>query len=189
MKRCRKCGQTKPLGDFHRRKDTASGTRAHCKACVRSENRSRNASYAQLAVTVDQKRCTVCKEIRPSSRFAKTTKNRTDGLRSECLDCHCKSQIPRESKRRATKAGCDGRHSPSDRAARFAFYGNKCVVCGSADRLEADHNIPLSRGGADWASNIIPLCKRCNISKHTKTLREFLVSRPVVPGEPHRSTT
>ena len=34
-KTCTKCGETKPLDDFHRHKGKADGRRSHCKECVR----------------------------------------------------------------------------------------------------------------------------------------------------------
>lgn len=34
MKTCRKCGETKPLDEFHRRKDAKDGCRNDCKKCA-----------------------------------------------------------------------------------------------------------------------------------------------------------
>lgn len=177
MKHCLACNTFKPATEFHARSDTPSGLRAHCKGCVRTQNRERNSRYEQLEVTCTHAKCTKCGEIKAAARFARTPRNRATGLRSECLDCHCKDQVPREAARRALKHLAPGAHSAVQRAARFAYFGNKCVACGATERLEADHNIPLARGGSNWASNIVPLCKPCNISKHTKTLREFLPKR------------
>ena len=38
-KTCTKCGETKPLDDFHRDKTRAGGRYPHCKECVREYNR------------------------------------------------------------------------------------------------------------------------------------------------------
>lgn len=46
--------------------------------------------------------------------------------------------------------------------------GGRCVVCGSQERLEFDHTIPLSKGGANTARNIQLLCERCNRTKGGK---------------------
>ncbi len=46
--------------------------------------------------------------------------------------------------------------------------GGKCVRCGSRERLEYDHIIPVSKGGSDTARNIELLCEKCNREKSDK---------------------
>ena len=41
----------------------------------------------------------------------------------------------------------------------------RCVRCGSRERLEFDHIVPVSRGGANTVRNIELLCESCNRSK------------------------
>ena len=48
-------------------------------------------------------------------------------------------------------------------------------------RIEVDHIVPLSRGGADDESNWQPLCGRCNRHKSTMTNAEARVAR-TLPG-------
>lgn len=43
--------------------------------------------------------------------------------------------------------------------------GGKCVDCGSRERLEFDHIIPVSRGGSNTARNIELRCESCNRRK------------------------
>jgi Holliday junction resolvasome RuvABC ATP-dependent DNA helicase subunit len=43
--------------------------------------------------------------------------------------------------------------------------GGKCVKCGSRERLEYDHIIPVALGGSNTARNIELLCEACNRSK------------------------
>ena len=55
----------------------------------------------------------------------------------------------------------------------------RCAYCGEASyTLHADHVIPLSRGGDHSFNNILPACERCNLSKGTKRLDDFLKMRP-----------
>lgn len=42
----------------------------------------------------------------------------------------------------------------------------KCQRCGSNERLEYDHIIPVSKGGSNTVRNIQLLCEHCNRSKH-----------------------
>jgi hypothetical protein len=44
--------------------------------------------------------------------------------------------------------------------------GGKCARCGSRDKLEYDHIVPISKGGSNTARNIELLCEKCNRSKH-----------------------
>jgi len=50
------------------------------------------------------------------------------------------------------------------------WYGNKCLRCGSEDRIVADHVVPLVKGGAHSIDNIQPLCWSCNRWKNTRIL-------------------
>jgi 5-methylcytosine-specific restriction endonuclease McrA len=43
--------------------------------------------------------------------------------------------------------------------------GGQCVKCGSRERLEFDHVIPLVAGGSNTERNIQLLCEACNRSK------------------------
>lgn len=43
--------------------------------------------------------------------------------------------------------------------------GGKCARCGSRERLEYDHIIPISKGGSNTARNIELLCEKHNRSK------------------------
>ena len=43
--------------------------------------------------------------------------------------------------------------------------GGKCAKCGSREKLEYDHIIPVSKGGSNTARNIELLCESCNRSK------------------------
>lgn len=54
--------------------------------------------------------------------------------------------------------------------------GHVCVYCGGSNngkRLERDHIHPIALGGLDEPSNVVPACRSCNASKHTKTVTEW----------------
>jgi 5-methylcytosine-specific restriction endonuclease McrA len=75
--------------------------------------------------------------------------------------------------RRASRVGAVGSHTKEEWLAKIAEYEGCCAYCGSLNRLVRDHDVPLSRGGSNYISNIVPACNRCNSSKHDSTGEEF----------------
>ena len=55
----------------------------------------------------------------------------------------------------------------------FTKFKNKCFNCGSTDRLELDHHIPLSKGGKLIEGNVVILCKSCNSGKRDLLPEDF----------------
>lgn len=48
---------------------------------------------------------------------------------------------------------------------RLAYYGHRCWMCGSPERITVDHVKPLSKGGAHMLCNLRPACDDCNTRK------------------------
>jgi len=53
------------------------------------------------------------------------------------------------------------------------LYSAACIYCGSRDRVEADHILPLSKGGRQSIGNLAPACLLCNRSKGSKFVMEW----------------
>jgi 5-methylcytosine-specific restriction endonuclease McrA len=69
-------------------------------------------------------------------------------------------------KRRAVRHASRGNFTVEEFKELCERYGNKCLACGDAEAvLEADHVVPLTKGGSDNISNIQPLCGSCNREK------------------------
>ena len=75
--------------------------------------------------------------------------------------------------RRARELAAEGHYSLAEWLALLKRYGHRCGYCGAVGKLEPDHRVPLSRGGSNWISNIIPACRRCNTRKRTATETEY----------------
>lgn len=54
----------------------------------------------------------------------------------------------------------------------LARFGGRCAYCGRSGRQTQDHVLPLTRGGAHSASNVVPACKSCNCRKQKRTPEE-----------------
>jgi 5-methylcytosine-specific restriction endonuclease McrA len=69
---------------------------------------------------------------------------------------------------RVTEAG--GSFTADEWIALVEKYDYKCVCCGSVKPLDADHVIPVSKGGTSNIENIQPLCRSCNSRKNNRTI-------------------
>jgi len=72
--------------------------------------------------------------------------------------------------RRARKMAAGGSYTSEQIERMFLSQRGKCVGCGASIKryFEADHIVPLTRGGPNDISNIQLLCMPCNRRKHTK---------------------
>jgi 5-methylcytosine-specific restriction endonuclease McrA len=74
-------------------------------------------------------------------------------------------------KRRAAKYASRGTFTAREFKELCEKYGNRSLCCGDTEAvLEADHVVPLTRGGLDDISNIQPLCGYCNRRKFVEIL-------------------
>ncbi|MDP4007115.1 MAG: HNH endonuclease [bacterium] len=73
-----------------------------------------------------------------------------------------------KNRRNRLLALATGQHSWEEWQELKRKHNYACALCGRKEpdiKLTADHITPLSRGGANWISNIQPLCKGCNSRK------------------------
>ncbi|MEU5166802.1 HNH endonuclease [Streptomyces mutomycini] len=52
-------------------------------------------------------------------------------------------------------------------------YDDLCAYC-DEPYSHIEHVLPLSRGGQHTASNVVPACSACNLSKGAKTPDEWI---------------
>jgi 5-methylcytosine-specific restriction endonuclease McrA len=90
---------------------------------------------------------------------------------------------------RARKYAAAGSFTPAEWLELVALYGGRCAYCGSTDPLEADHRIPLARGGSNLIENILPACHSCNARKHLMSEAEFRARRASESTDDLQSTS
>ncbi|MFF8942860.1 HNH endonuclease [Streptomyces sp. NPDC014864] len=130
--------------------------------------------------------CRLCGRAKPAAQFLSGKAKKPS---SACSTCRRKAQaqhiknyyrsLPPDKrhelthKRRAVAYGVE--HVAYSRTAILDRWGHACAYCG-ARATHLDHVHPLSKGGADVESNIVPACAGCNLSKGAKTLAEWVQS-------------
>jgi 5-methylcytosine-specific restriction endonuclease McrA len=83
-------------------------------------------------------------------------------------------------KRRAARHASRGNFTVEEFKELCERYGNKCLACGDTEAvLEADHVVPLTKGGSDTISNIQPLCGSCNRKKFV-TIIDYRLSTNIL---------
>jgi predicted restriction endonuclease len=83
-------------------------------------------------------------------------------------------------KRRAARHASCGNFTVEEFEELCESYGNRCLACGDTEAvLEADHIVPLTKGGSDDISNIQPLCASYNRKKFVNII-DYRVSTDVL---------
>lgn len=86
--------------------------------------------------------------------------------------------------RKAMERGCTHSRliSGAEMQKRWNQFDNACAYCGSkpADPsvLEVEHVVPISKGGPNLLSNIVPACNCCNRSKHKHDMVKWYRKQP-----------
>lgn len=90
------------------------------------------------------------------------------------------SRKKNKARRRALAAASDGVFTRAQVEDKWLMIGRCCGYCRTPtpfDLIDADHVWPLSRGGSNDVTNIVPSCRECNRDKHTSTLTEWADDR------------
>ncbi len=125
-------------------------------------------------------RCGACLEFLPRERFH-SERRTLFGIKSQCRRCHGRCSVASrnpenqrrlrresEARRRARQRGAPGSVPSGEMAALSILWGSHCLKCGSTERLQWDHIVPLARRGSHCVSNLQRLCRACNEIKQAK---------------------
>ena len=172
VKTCTKCGVDKPLAEYYRRSNRASGYASQCIECdkvykrknaerILERNRKYRAENRELYRAADKKR-----RSNPRRLDQKRDANRRYFKKHYAIDpvrflskCHIRNRRIRET----------GTVTQAEWDALCERAGYRCLSCGKKRPLTMDHIVPVSVGGSHTIDNLQPLCKQCNCSKGTDT--------------------
>jgi 5-methylcytosine-specific restriction endonuclease McrA len=82
------------------------------------------------------------------------------------------------ARRRARETGASGSYTWSEVTRVYLDLGSVCAYCHQpAPNFEPDHVVPLSRGGSNSITNVVPSCPLCNSDKRDLSLSEWAADR------------
>jgi 5-methylcytosine-specific restriction endonuclease McrA len=155
-KECSKCGVLKPAHEFTAESRHADGLRSECKTCYFTPER-----YAQ-----DQEwRKKNPERVRQYNLRSRPAR---DAYTIQWKKDHPELTRLQDARKRAKRRSNSGIRdlTPAQWKDIKAAYKFCCAYCGEKrERLTMDHVVPLVKGGAHTAANIVPACARCNSKK------------------------
>lgn len=186
-KRCTKCGETKTVEKWPRKKDHSTGLHPWCRQCIRAgwnrwADRDRQRIREQRRDYRERNKEQILAAKREyHHRFPKTPeykRRRREQRRARYKQCPAKN-IAQVCLRQALKKSV----TVGDPKLIEAFYRHvstaprlRCHYCKrvtrKADR-QVDHIISLAKGGKHCVSNLCCSCRPCNQRKGKKTDEEF----------------
>lgn len=151
-RRCRDCGEWKPLDEFHISSGRPSGRGSYCKPCF---NKRSNASYERRDSTAGRtvrpreelpegtRRCPDCRALKPLAEFPKSRSGR-GGHGRYCKPCHNvrgrESRIRNHGSTREYHLRRRYGIGVADFERMLAEQGGVCAICGRAAPEHVDHD-------------------------------------------------
>lgn len=181
-KRCPKCGETKPVSEFHKAASKASGYATLCRDCAcigaaERRNRVADRDFTDIQVT-GKKRCWMCGRNLLGSEF-NYCRSAPDGLASHCRECdkEYKQQHYEENYGDYYDRQCQYRREYPEKRRAFAIVSDAikrgqltrpeiCSRCGESGTIVAHHDDYQRRLEIQW------LCLRCDRQLHADLKRK-----------------
>lgn len=181
-KTCPKCGETKPVSEFHPDKTKSSGIKSRCKKCVNE--------ISSIYYAVNRKTISVRNRINYTKNREKIldngrsyyAENRENILKQKSAYLKANPELHRIQiqNRRAKQRASGGKLSKGLADRLFSLQRGKCA-CGCKQPLgtdyHLDHIMPLALGGSNTDGNIQLLRSKCNHQKSSKHPVDFMRQR------------
>lgn len=184
LKKCRCCGEAKPLSDYHCEKSRGGRLVAKCKKCANAQ-RSERYELAKAKGLIDKERSAQASRDHYSRAKERVLEaSRQSYLRNKEKVLVRSAQWKRENRdhmaarmaqRRAKAAEADS-YTKGDIQILRLVQKNLCAVCRCdlGNTHHVDHIVPLKLGGGNRKENIQLLCPTCNCQKGAKHPIDFM---------------
>lgn len=177
FQRCIKCGRSSPDVTFGRDKTKRNGLQSSCRDCEKLRLR---ASYlrkaeAQNAAQRADRRANPAKyqEIERRRRERRDPQKARQYQHTYLTSPHgrLKSRLA-SALRRARLRNAPGTFSVAEWLAQLVIQNHRCYYCkkrfNDARPATIDHLVAITRGGSNYANNIVAACGSCNSRKFAK---------------------
>lgn len=171
-KRCIICGLEKPLSAFFREKRIKCGRRGNCKQCQQPYLRTWRERTKKRRALYDKEYYHKNKPIIRQRRKAYlqhwylTNKERIKKQQREYNIKNKEGASLRTLRYMNKKLSLEATLTTEQWNTLKLVFKNRCAYCGKkTKRLEKEHIIPVSQGGAFSLYNIVPACRSCNAKK------------------------
>lgn len=164
VKRCSTCSAEKPLGEFYKNKTKKDGLDGRCKACEHARRAERYRANPQAAHASSS----AWKRANPHRRRVWEQRPYAEEITGDPGDLTTDEWEEVLQFYRVERG----------EGLRARFFCAYCQRQFLRSDLSIDHVTPLSRGGRNTKSNVVPACISCNSSKCNRDVR------PSLPG-PH----
>lgn len=162
MRICRKCGVEKPLENFVVSKASRGGRTHECRTCANLRVYEWNKNNRSKVLETNAK-------WRAANLVSAREKGRANTKRWQAAN---PEKVREYSINRRAREKASRYYDVSSQYLK-RVHASPCFYCGSKDFVEADHVIPLSRGGSHSVGNLVPACRVCNASKKDRFIMEW----------------
>ena len=167
MKVCKKCGENKPLSEYHKKKQSKDGHESACKVCRNAErkayyeaNREKVTAQQKAYYEANREEILVANKAYHAEKYAndpeyRAQRNAAAIRRKRLLASAVQEPYLREDIFERDNWTCGLCDEPIDPELRFP----------DSDSASIDHIIPISHGGDDTPDNVQAAHLSCNLSK------------------------
>lgn len=173
QKLCRKCGETKPLDEFHKTNQIKSGYGTWCEVCYKKYHA--NYYHKNEEVVKDRaKRHHVenkDKHILQMKQWVIQNRAKSREIKKAWKKKNPEKVQEHHRKRRTQIKESGDSITFREWSDLKKFYNYTCLCCRRTEpeiKLELDHVLPIALGGRHVIENAQPLCRSCNAAKYTK---------------------
>jgi hypothetical protein len=177
-KLCVVCKCEKAFSEFYKKKGGKHGLQPKCKKCqdeytknliaITPGYKEKARAWVKKSNAKNPERTKALMKIR-DARYHASSKDKMRERNKKYRDTHPGFTAAANSKRRTRKSNAGGHFNQTQFRDLCARHGNRCLCCGRSDvKLEADHVMPVSRGGSSDILNVQPLCRTCNGRKYVE---------------------